>query len=473
MLDQWKQAALRVPALPAGRRLRSRAAPLLLLLSLLAVPAGPALANPLETFGFGSRWVAMGGAVTALVDDVASIYYNPAGLIHATSVQLMAGYFYADQHLVVNGYDIQEDSVSGLVAGFALPPFQLGPIKMGGGAAIHVPDKRVARTLAIPYDQPTWVRYGARNQRMVVMTPFSFEIFPWLSVGATVSMFMRTSGGPDFVLREDRPENRGLWSEGSISTSQRPSFFPTAGVQVRPLDWLSFGFCYRGKNEVLYKVPMKVHIEPLYIFPGNTLFPLLGESLIDMNQHVYSFFAPEEFSLGFGFDVGEVLKVGLDLTLSRWGALKQPAPEGATYYSGGIAQLVPPNPNYPLPPPGYSDILTPAIGAELKALSFAFWELFVRAGYRYRPNPAPTPSGWNNFLDNETHIFSGGIGVQFLHLKEKLKVLNGPVRIDLHGQYTWLVEETSLEVNPVGDAFGDLAYRGSVFNGGVTLLVSF
>ena len=429
-------------------------------------------ANPLDNYGFGSRWIAMGGAVTALVDDVASIYYNPAGLVRAGNVQVMLEYFYSDPSLIINDYDVEEDTASGIVAGFALPPMKIGPIKMGGGGAIHLPDKRVARSLAIPYDQPTFIQYGARIQRMVIMTPFSFEIFPWLTVGATVSMFMRTSGGPDFLLREERPENEGVWSEGSISTSQRPSFWPTAGIQVRPTENLHLGFTYRGKNEILYKVPLKVHIEPLHIFPGNPI-PLLGESLIDMNQHIFTFFAPEQFSFGLGYEFGEDLTVGLDVTLLRWSAFRQPSPEGATFFLGGIAALVPPNPNYPLPPPNFSDIVSPAIGADYKVLSFPFWELFVRAGYRYRPSPAPEATGWNNFLDNDTHIFSGGVGIRFLRLQETLKIIRGPISIDFHGQYFWLVEDSALKENPVADAYGDMVFRGTVVTGGVTLTLEF
>ena len=454
----------------------------LLLVALVISSPGPLPANPLDNYGFGSKWVAMGGAVTAIVDDVGAMYYNPAGLVRAESVQVSIGYFFADPTLKINGYEIGEDAVSGINAGFVTPPMNLGtikigsreigPIKMGGGGGLHIPDKRVARTLAIPYDQPTFVLYGARNQRMVLMTPFSFQIFPWLQVGATVSMHMRTSGGPEFVIRENRPENRGLWSEGSISTTQRPSFFPSAGVEAQPMKNLHLGFCYRGKNEVVYKIPMKVHIEPLHIWPELPI-PLLGESLIDMNTVVYSFFAPEQFSFGAGYDFGKRCTLTLDLTLERWSAFRQPAPEGATLFSGGIAVLVPQNPNYPLPPPDFHDIVTPAVGVEVRPFLYPHWELVFRGGYRYKPSPAPEATGWNNFLANDTHIFSGGLGLNLVQVEDTLKVIRGPVRLDVHVQYFWLTQGRALKENPVADAYGDMVFGGSVINAGATLTLEF
>jgi len=313
---------------------------------------------------------------------------------------------------------------------------------------------------------------------MVVMTPFSFQIFPWLQVGAMVSMHVRTSGGPDFVLRENTAENEGIWSEGSISNSQRPSFFPTAGFQAQPTKNLSIGFCYRGKNEVLYKVPMDVHIEPLYIFTNDNLepvlpFPLLPESLIDMETIIFTFYSPEQFCFGLGYDIGKILTIGLDVTWERWSAFRQPAPEGATYFSGGIAMIIPPNPNYPLPVPNFQDIVVPSVGVEYRPFLFTHWELVFRAGYRFEPSPAPEATGWNNFLVNDTHVFSGGFGLNFTQVQDTLKIIKGPIRFDFHAQYFWLTQGEALKNNPVEESFGDMGFGGKIWNLGCTLTLEF
>ena len=47
----------------------------LLVVLLLAWPRVSA-ANPLETYGYGSRAISMGGAYSAVSDDFAAVFYN-------------------------------------------------------------------------------------------------------------------------------------------------------------------------------------------------------------------------------------------------------------------------------------------------------------------------------------------------------------------------------------------------------------
>ncbi|MEK7376809.1 MAG: lipoprotein, partial [Candidatus Margulisiibacteriota bacterium] len=42
-------------------------------------------------YGAGAKFAAMGGAGSALVDDIASAYYNPAGMFRAQAVSLKIG----------------------------------------------------------------------------------------------------------------------------------------------------------------------------------------------------------------------------------------------------------------------------------------------------------------------------------------------------------------------------------------------
>ena len=53
-------------------------APVLIFFLLLL--AGPVFAGGLSTSGQGTRALGMGGAFTAVADDGASVYYNPAGI---------------------------------------------------------------------------------------------------------------------------------------------------------------------------------------------------------------------------------------------------------------------------------------------------------------------------------------------------------------------------------------------------------
>lgn len=426
--------------------------------------ASTAHANPFDAYGVGSRSAGMASAVTAVVQDFGSVYYNPAGLAQNGGMEASVGYFYAPPTLEINGKDIDEDTTSGLVAGFVSPPLELPfGIKMSGGGLFHLPDKRVARTLAIPYDQPTYVLYGARNQRTMVMFPFCFELAPWISVGAGISLFVDSSGGPDFVLREDRPDNEGLFSEGTISATQHGRFYPVAGLLVKPTEKLRFGFDYRSKNEALYSVPIDVSIEALHIF--DIPVPILPESKIVLRQQVFSFFSPDQFTFGGAWNATDDWLLTADVTYALWSAFRQPSPEGATTYEGGLALLLGANPNFGLPPPDFHDIVIPAVGTEYRFFEDDHMELFVRGGYRYRPTPAPEPKGFNNFADTNVHIFAVGLGGRFPHL---LSVVRGPIDIDLHGQYLMLEERDAHKTNPVADGYGDFTMGGHVLVGGIT-----
>ena len=232
---------------------------------ILLTLSGSVSANPLDNFGFGSRAVAMGGALAALSDDFSSAYYNPAGLTAIDDFAVSLGYFFADPKLDLNGKDVNEDQTRGLVFGFATP-MELFGVKIVSGLSVHLPDKRLGRSLALPWAQPRFAMYSERSQRTVLLTPWAFELTEWLSVGAALQMLVDTGGGPDFILYQaDNPEYEGLRSEGSISTKQRPVFFPNAGLKIGPFKGFSFGLTYKGKSETKYEIPLKIRIAPLEV----------------------------------------------------------------------------------------------------------------------------------------------------------------------------------------------------------------
>ena len=439
-------------------------------IAALVVLAGTARANPLDNFGAGSRSVAMGGAVVATVEDFGSPYYNPAGLAQNRDIQFSVGYFFAEPTLEINGLDVNEDQTRGLWAGFVTPPIELPwGVEMHGGGLFHLPDKRVARTLSLPFDQPTYLLFGPSNQRATIMFPFTFAIRDWLSIAAGISLFVESSGGPNFVLREEREGNELLFSEGTINATQKGAFFPMAGLQVQATEHVRLGFDYRAKNEVLYEVPLTVLLEPLFIFDVDD--PILPESSIDLNQEVFSFFAPEQFTFGAAWrSAGRAWMVEIDVTYARWSELRHPAPEGATFFTGGLELLIPPNANFGLPAPDFDDIWIPAIGAEWRAHEDDEIDLYLRGGYRFRPTPAPAPTGFNNFADSDTHVLSIGVGAV---LHELVTVVNGPVEVDVHGQLFLLERREVLKVEPAADGFGDLVLEGNVINVGATLTVHF
>src|SRR5262249_33892481 len=107
-----------------------------------------AAAGPAETFGFGSRSTAMGGAVSAGASDVSANYYSPAGLASAKGLTLEVGYVRASYWLKMNGRDNDVDPVRAITFSLVAPGEVKG-IPFAFGVGLHLPDARVFRVRSL------------------------------------------------------------------------------------------------------------------------------------------------------------------------------------------------------------------------------------------------------------------------------------------------------------------------------------
>ena len=441
-----------------------------LLILLPSFNAQYSCANPFDNFGLGSRSAAMGCAMTAVADDFSASLYNPAGLADAGQMEVSIGYFYAHPTLETfwadQWRDIDEDSTSGVVFGVVFPPFNVLGGRFVGGLGLHIPDKRVARSLMLPFEQPRFEMYGSRNQRTVIYSPNAIQITPWLSIGAGFQMFLDTTGGPRFELIEDTPANEGRFSEGSISSSQKPHFFPFAGILVKPLKGLNLGFCFRDKQEISLDIPMFVQIEPL-------LGGIIPASAIDLSTPAPLFFSPRQYAFGISWRPVERLLLAADVTYMEWSEFINPGPDGYTIFYGGLALLLRQNPNYHLAQGNFNDIWVPAVGMEYCVMNRHKVELFVRAGYRYRTTPVPEQKGRTAFLDSDTHIVSCGFGLTFKNIFKR--IMKEPFSVDVHAQYFHLAQRDYVRdlLVAISDRFGDIRFRGSVVSLGITATFRF
>jgi long-chain fatty acid transport protein len=86
----------------------------LICLTLLLFVSAPAFAGSVDTFGIGAKATSLGGAVGASVDDVFSVYYNPAGLSKldgpttSVGIQMLDPDLKADDYTVSGGNYVQE-----------------------------------------------------------------------------------------------------------------------------------------------------------------------------------------------------------------------------------------------------------------------------------------------------------------------------------------------------------------------------
>ena len=446
-------------------RARRRATGALVIVGAIA-SAARASANPLDTFGFGSRGTALGGATSADVKDFSANYYNPAGLALAHGVELSLGYFRADHALEINGKDNHVDPVKGLVGGLVVPGKLLG-IPFAFGLALHLPDDRISRVRALRQEQPRWELYDNRNQRLYLATNVAVSPFEWLQIGGGLSFMSSTEGRLDISGSADvtQPEHSELRHE--VDANLTAIRYPQAGIRVALSPRVALSAVYRGEFKLKLDLKARLHGD----IEG------LTTALYDLETHSVNAFLPQQLVFGGSWLLTDDLRANLDATWVNWSAyvapvakldvtLDIPPPQG-----GWPASITPPTTPAPqhIVPIVMHDRVVPHLGVEWRAVHRATWEAFARAGYEYAKSPIAAQTGVTNYVDRDRHSVSFGIGARLL---APLRELPGDVRFDAHVQYSDLRKATTTKADP-SDFVGDYTADGHIWNVGLTATVGF
>lgn len=433
---------------------------------LIVVGARAAFSDAFDLFGCTSRGAAMGSAMVAAAGDASSLYYNPAALAEIEDVLVTLSYLHADQHLSIDGKDTDVDSQSGLVIGTVIPARSL-KVKASGGALFFIPDKRLARYLLMPKDRPRFVLYSNDAQRMVALFPVAVQLTPWLAVGAGVSLLVDMTGEQDIFVSE---KWTNVPSVGSHTEDFRPTFSPYGGIMIKLRDRVRLGVTYAEKSEFNVKITPVVILPDMYVYEAMPV-PLIRQTRIDAIGEQASHFSPGRLTVGASVEVSSRLRLSSSLSWVRWSQYEEYTPRVTLKLSGPPGNLADwvDIIEYPIPRPGFRDILVPAFGLEYRALSMRHVDLDLRCGYFYRPTPVPDQTGVTNFVDSDTHVPSFGVGVT---LKDLFRVLTKPITCDAHFQYHILTRRKTIKATPA-DPFGDYESDGSILNVGATVTVRF
>lgn len=433
---------------------------------LASVPA-TASANPLGTYGFGSRETALGGAVTADTRSFSAVFYNPAGLARAERLDLSIGYFRVDQSLMMNGRDNAVDPVKGVVAGLVAPGKFLG-VPFAFGVATHIPDDRVSRVRTLKQEIPRWELYDNRAQILFIAAELAIRPLPWLSVGGGVAFLSSTRGdfGITGVANLSQPYDSQMRHQ--VDADLTTVRIPMLGVRIDPSERVSVGVSYRGESKLDLKIAANIQGE---VDPGTiqVLVPV-GYTLTSAS---FDAFHPRQVAIGTSTKLSDRVRANVDFVWTQWSAY-----QSATSRTTAHIELekfrdivaVPPDPKPTVVrDPGLRDRVTPRLGLEIVALTTPSIELPVRLGYVYEKTPVPPQTGQTNLVDTDRHTFALGVGVK---LPAPLSVLPGELRLDLHAAYYLLPERTTLKSSPA-DFVGDYTQRGHQTNVGATLGVGF
>lgn len=411
--------------------------------------AGTASAGPSETFGYGSRSTALGGAVSADATDASANYYNPAGLASAKGLTFDVGYLRTLYSLRMNGRDNQVDPMRGIVFGLVAPG-EVARIPFAFGVGLHLPDDRVFRVRSLDQEQPRWEMYDNRPQRIFLSANLAIKPFKWLEVGAGLVFLAATRARLDITgqFQVANPKESELRHEVDADlTSIR---YPQVGVRVHANERLRFAAVYRGEFQLTLDISARLDVEARALGLSVPLLTYITTNSVNA-------FLPRQAVLGTSFDPTASTTIDFDVTWINWSAYKSPvtAVNAQTKFdppAGFPPSLVPekPAPTVVIPP-AFRDRFVPRFGIEGRMPLGGGHTFAVRGGYFFESSPIPPQTGGTNFVDTDRHAFSAGIGLRLHNIAQEIP---GDVKLDIHAQYSYLPERMTQKAsaaNPIGD----------------------
>ncbi len=421
-----------------------------------------AMANPLDEFGFGSEAIGLGGAVTALTEDFAALYYNPAGLAASDALRVELGYSFNEPFLELNGNDVGVDSSRGLHGGLVVPT-EIFDHRLAVSIGIYLPDDRISRIRALPQSQPRFVLYDNRPQRLWISAGGAFEVIDDLYIGGGLTFLTDTAGTLDIqgTVNATSIEHTRLFSAVDVELSAVR--YPSFGIQYRPGPW-RFGVAYRDEFVLRLDIAVKVKGD---ITLGEEELELVKNGAFILQALNHNLFSPRQVIAGAAYE-GEDWRVSVDLAWLQWSRF--PAPTSSIEITLDLGEL-----DFAIPPPdtpeapGFHDIIVPRVGAEYTALKSEWVDLTARVGYFFEPSPAPAQPGLTNYADGDEHGVGAGLGIA---LKVAPEVFPRPIVFDLGVQWIAMVERTYQKSNPA-DPVGDYTAGGHFFGGSLTTRLLF
>lgn len=428
--------------------------------ALLAVlAASTAHANPVDTYGFGARGPAMGGAQTAATADGGANYYNPAALAVGDAIRIDVGYQLATPKLSMGGGDMGVAESRGLVAGLAAPG-KIAGLEVAIGAGLFLPDERITRARTHPAQRPRFALYDNRPQRLFLGANLAVRLTEGLYAGVGIAYMSRTQGTLDLEGRVGFPDSYDSDLTLAIDVDLVTVRYPQAGILWRARPWLDLGLAYRGG--------FVLELDQGFTITGDVgsegIEPVVDDGFFALTTVSLDLFQPEQVAWGFAAQLTPRVLLAGDVTWQRWSAYQNPAANieiELDLKDFNDLVVIPDAP--PLPGAHFHDIFVPRLGVEVLAARGRHTEWRVRAGYAYEPSPAPEQRGETNFVDNDKHTFSLGGGVQIRRVTE---ILPRPFDLDLYLAATVLPDRAHRKLSPV-DPIGDYVSDGVVLAGGV------
>jgi long-subunit fatty acid transport protein len=425
-------------------------------------------AGPSETFGFGARSTAMGGAVSADVRDGSAVFYNPAGLSFAQRSELSAGFAHAAYRLEQGSERARLESLSVFEAALTARG-EVANVPVAFGLALSLPNGHLSKMRSLRENDPHWVLYETLPELVDLGAHIALRPFDGLALGGGIGFLAATHGGFDVTGTVPLSDGKGSQYDAKLRhevdadlTSVR---FPVLGATATPADWLSIALVYRGEARLEQRIAgtLEGNVDAAHIFQIPVRY--------SFETTTVTAFLPRQIVMGTSFAPAPGMRANLDLTWQQWSRYPSPASSSTTaldaHVPAGLPVNLPPSSAaVPLTPPNFSDRLVPRVGVEYAMYVAPRFALALRAGYAFERSPAPRVQAATAFIDGDRHIASLGTG---LSLRKAAPWLPEIVRIDMQAQ----LSEWPSSVVGVGPTPSALSAGGRTWCTGATLTFGF
>jgi hypothetical protein len=421
-----------------------------LLTALLLLSAPAAFANPFELYGFTPRAMGMGGAMTAIGDELGASFYNPGALLGHTKTEFGIGFadtltsgLYVDRS---NGASKINNSTAANA-----PRFELGLIFPLGGSLLKDrvvlaiggghPVGGLIRVQTVDQAHPQFYMYQSKAQRFALNGAIGVRIMSGLSVGAGVQITAEQIGRVNFAL--DVASRQFQARDITVDLNTVPT--PTAGILIEPTENLKIGFSWRKESQLYYEQPTNIDLGDL--------------GALNLQVRGLAQYWPHVFSGAVSFNLTPRLLVAVQADYLLWSRAPNDQvqvkviPTGAVLSTLGVDTLLTVNSGDAKM--GFANILIPHLALEWQS---ADW-LTLRAGGFVRPAVTPDQNGTTNYLDNFTESVGAGATFQF---HDPLEVFTEPVSFDVGAQV--IIANARSTAKQAADPTGNSSYGGVLYS---------
>lgn len=395
-------------------------------------------ANPMDTYGWTSRAIGMGGGITGDACSYEATYYNPAGLAKLEDIEIGADILLIHPFLKINNQPAKANTTHILWGvGFG------GPIPLGRGfdrrlfiaVGFLLPNFKLYTIRERPFVEPVFPFFQERNQRLVLNTGLGLRLHRRLSIGAGISLLPNVEGrvGVDFT----QPEGANY-----TDIDVNMSLSANAGILVEVLEDLFIGVTWRGANRTHIAIPVRVRV-------SEKIAP------VSIRIDAYDYSTPHQVAFGLSWRHRMFKLVG-DFTYYFYRNFTQSSPTVYLYdIQGKISKR-----SISLDP-NFRDAFAIRMGGEWMIVK----DVAIRGGFDFITSPVPPQRRETNLLDGNK--FGGSVGVGF----DFSKVLNTPILLDLHLTYFHIQhnqDEKEIFI-PENPGYPSIKGGGDLINGGISI----